>query len=391
MSDNQFVTKSPRWQNDDVITESELNRIETNLDYLKEQVDTFNDTGIGNFSEILNNKADASALQTLQGSVETLTSQLSGKANVSDLNGKASQSAVDNLTTLVNSKASQSAVDNLNSQVGGLATTVTSHASAVSEVNSAHRNGVTNDTLSQRFSAIESNITAIESTIGSSSSGSLASRVTAVEGAIGNGYDSEHTVATAISSINSALNDKANASEVTAALASKASTSDVEDLDTRLDAVDGGSALTGSTLAARVGVVESSLTGVGGIDARLDAIDGGSALDTTNGTLAARITTVEGIASTALQASDIATLNSDVAALKGKDTIVMTVAAFEDLDAASNSTNKEADYIVGPYANEDNIYKYYRIISNQKTLISGASSNNGGGTGNSNALCFIFK
>jgi len=167
-------------------------------------------------------------------------------------------------------------------------------------VNSAHRNGVTNDTLSQRFSAIESDITAIENTIGSSSSGSLANRVTAVEGAIGNGYDSEHTVAAAISGINSALSNKADTSAVNEALAGKASSSDVETLDTRLDAIDGGSALTGSTLVARVGAVESSLTGAGGIDARLDAIDGGSALDTTNGTLAARVTTVEGIASTAL-------------------------------------------------------------------------------------------
>jgi len=57
----------------------------------------------------------------------------------------------------------------------------------------------------------------------------------------------------------------------------------------------------------------------------------------------------------------------------------MTVAAFEALDATSTNTNKDADYIVGPYTEEDDAYKYYRIIGTTKTLISG------GGSGTNNA------
>jgi len=105
-------------------------------------------------------------------------------------------------------------------------------------------------------------------------------------------------------------------------------------------------------------------TGLQAIAAEVIAARGESAnLDARLDTLAVA-ETVNNALETKAAAADLITLAGKVATLEGKDTIVMTVAAFEALNAASEETNKNADYIVGPYTEEDNIYKYYRIINN---------------------------
>ena len=136
-------------------------------------------------------------------------------------------------------------------------------------------------------------------------------------------------------------------------------------------------------LTQRISTLESSLDADEGniveLDQRLDAIDGGTALNTTNGTLAERVTSVE---ANKAAVSDLTALTSRVSTLETKDTEVISVANFEELVA--NAANSTKDYLVGP--DNDNLYKYYRIIETstntyEKVLISGG----GTGSGNNNA------
>lgn len=107
-------------------------------------------------------------------------------------------------------------------------------------------------------------------------------------------------------------------------------------------------------------------------------------MNTTNGTLAERVTSVE---ANKAAVSDLTALTSRVSTLETKDTEVISVANFEELVA--NAANSTKDYLVGP--DNDNLYKYYRIIETstntyEKVLISG-----GGGTGSGNNNAEVYS
>ena len=113
--------------------------------------------------------------------------------------------------------------------------------------------------------------------------------------------------------------------------------------------------------------VDSALNG---LDARLDAIDGGEAL-TGAKTLATRVSEAE---------SAIDTLQKEPKSA----TEVISVSDFEALVA--NEANSHKDYLVGP--DDSNLYKYYHIIETsdnvyEKVLISG-----GGSGGNSSSFIY---
>ena len=141
-------------------------------------------------------------------------------------------------------------------------------------------------------------------------------------------------------------------------------------------------------LTERLTVVETSITGNGGIedrldaiddastgaikglqdadlalDGRLDAIDGGSALDTTNGTLSARVT-----------------------ALEGKDTIIIDYdgehSNYTSDEPNLNNPSVNADYLI---ADDNGKYFYWRYFGAEDgwQLVGGAG---GGGNGSSSGV-----
>lgn len=186
-----------------------------------------------------------------------------------------------------------------------------------------------------------------------------------------------------------------------------------DDIETRLDGLDGGSAGAGNesltsvvtairteinnahraveegqpadTLAARFTAIESLLATVQAtanaaavastVNARLDAIDD----DTNSESLISRVGEIE---STMATASNLSTLSEKIDILETKDTIVISIEDFESLDPNIDSTvNTNADYIVGPDDNDK--YIYYRFIQDENenwipVMISGSGT--GGGT-----------
>ena len=220
------------------------------------------------------------------------------------------------------------------------------------EIGNAHRANINNDTLDNRFDAIENDIShpAVEADPEhdiAADAGGLTERLTAVEDSItGNGG-----------------------------------------IEERLDAIDDAST---GTIKALQDVDEA-------LDGRLNAIDGGTALDTTNGTLATRVGSLETTVNTANTGlvAKVSTIESDlntaqtglkakVAALEGKDTIIINYdgenSNYTNEVPNLNSPSADADYLI---ADDDGKYFYWRYINNNWKLISGAG---GGGTGSSSGL-----
>ena len=124
-------------------------------------------------------------------------------------------------------------------------------------------------------------------------------------------------------------------------------------------------ALAKANAAAVKTEVDSSLSG---LNTRLNAVDGGEAL-TGAKTLATRVSEAE---------SAITNLQNEPKSA----TEVISVEQFEALEA--NEANSHKDYLVGP--DSDNLYKYYHIIETSdnvytKVLISGGGSGSGNTTG----------
>ena len=124
-------------------------------------------------------------------------------------------------------------------------------------------------------------------------------------------------------------------------------------------------ALSKANAAAVKTEVDSSLSG---LNTRLNAVDGGEAL-TNEKTLATRVSEAE---------SAITNLQREPKSA----TEVISVENFEALEA--NEANSHKDYLVGPDSN--NLYKYYHIIETsdnvyEKVLISGGGSGSGNTSG----------
>ena len=205
------------------------------------------------------------------------------------------------------------------------------------------------------YTSLDDRFEAIESALGTSSGG-LDTRVTALETEI----DINNSNGSRIDTLETAISHTKDESDET----------DKGGLTQRIDALETSIGDNeGNSLSGRVAALEgidagNRLNDLEDIAAEVVTARGESAnLDARLDTLAVA-ETVNSALATKAAAADLTALTGRVTTLEGKDTIVMTVAAFEALNAASEGTNKEADYIVGPYAEEDNAYKYYRIINN---------------------------
>ena len=192
-------------------------------------------------------------------------------------------------------------------------------AALITEIEAAHRQN--NDTLDARFDDIDYEISHEKDTQNENDLGGLVQQLAEVK---------------------AIANSAASATEI----------------NERLDAIDDNT--NEESLISRVNTIESNLnTSETGINDRLTA--------------------VETLASNAASASSVSTLNDRVNLLETKDTIIISQTDFEAL--VPDTTNVNADYIVGP--DEDNKYIYYRFIQDENedwipVMISGGGT--GGGT-----------
>ena len=226
----------------------------------------------------------------------------------------------------------------------------------------------TGDTLPTRIGAVESRM------------GTAEGKITAIETEI-NGAHREGVVNDTLDARFDAVEAKANA----AAVAATVNTA-LEGLDGRLDAIDGGSALdtTNGTLASRVSAAESAIS---------HAVDAGNS---DPGGLTERLTAAETAIGTKANSNDMTTalagkvstsdFTTAINGLAAKDTVIISVPA-EGSNYTNNVPNLQEPSSDCDYLIEDNNgqYFYWRYIDNNWELISGAGNGEGGG-GTSSAL-----
>jgi len=164
----------------------------------------------------------------------------------------------------------------------------------------------------------------------------------------------------------------------------------IVDTNTRIDSITGeinaAHRTNEDTLNARFGALESSISGLNstitneetGLAKTKEIAD--EALDKANkAAVATEVTSaLAGKAST----ESVNNLTNRVSTLESATTIIISVSDFNALVA--NAENSTKDYLVGP--DEDNLYKYYRIIETSsntytKVLISGESGSGGNSSG----------
>jgi len=213
----------------------------------------------------------------------------------------------------------------------------------------------TYDTLDERLEAIESYAVASKNNIDT---------ITAeINGAHRTGLVDENN-----ESINDSLDKRFD--DIEAKISHPAENEDVGGLTERLTSLEGEVRHASTGLAATKAIADAAAvktevdSTLNGLNTRLNAIDGGEAL-TGAKTLATRVSEAE---------SAIDTLQNEPKSA----TEVISVEDFEALTA--NEANSHKDYLVGP--DENNLYKYYHIIETsdnvyEKVLISGGTT---GGT-----------
>ena len=135
-------------------------------------------------------------------------------------------------------------------------------------------------------------------------------------------------------------------------------------ISARLDAID-------NTTNGAIKTLQDADAALGG---RLSAIDGGTAIDTTNGTLASRVSTLEGKDTFVINKPQQGSNYSN----NKPSTAIITA-------ALNNNFKPDADYLI---QNDDDKYYYWRYINNEWEMISGAGSSSGSGTGMNNAQVY---
>ena len=415
-------------QNGDQSLHTRISNISTKANNNESNIQTLQ-TAVGNNSSGLTKRItdaenDIAALQTTDANTSSAISGLTSRVSTNENNITSLQQTTNTLTQQYNTLP-----NNLSTDINALKTTVAAHASAIAhyettedEVLAAHASATTGAdyaSIDARFEAIESNLNV--------SSGGLTGRVDAIAAALGNASDDTAeppVVASGLYADVEALQAEVEAAHRTLDEGTDNLDNRFDDAESRLDALEASIGDNeGNSLSGRVSALETT---VGDSNNGLvkDVADIDAALNTESTGIEARLTAITSAAYTAsnpppsdstkqdkitangllkgdgnggvtaavagtdyindisgkANASDVATLTGRVDTLETKDTIVMTVSNFTNLDATSENTNKNADYIVGPYVDEENAYKYYRIIGNNKVLISG-----GGGSGTSSA------
>lgn len=384
---------------------AQVGRLDSEITLLKD-----NNTKSGSIAKSIKDAIDPveARLDAIDGTTPTTL-----KSRVDDIESK--YASKNDLTTQMNTAFNENAFINeiknahrtgneLSSPANNYEDSLDSRFDDIEAVLRSKNNNSKGANLNARFIALEAAIETITgSDVDSGSLTALAARIAVLEDALKSALDSdednvwdtledylqglEEDVANLKAEIGQFDNSRIDALETVISHTKDASDeTDKGGLTQRIDALEAsigdneGNSLSGRVAALEGINADNRLNDLEDIATEVAAARGESAnLDARLDTLAVA-ETVNSALETKAAAADLTTLTGRVATLEGKDTVVMTVAAFEALDVASDTVNKNADYIVGPYTEEDNIYKYYRIINNQKKLISG-----GGGSGTSSA------
>ena len=260
-----------------------------------------------------------------------------------------------------------------------------------------------------RLTSAEGRLTSLETSTGTT----LPTRIGAVESRIGTAEGKITAIETEINGahregiVDDTLDARFDAVEATANAAAVAATVNtaLDELDGRLNAIDGGSALdtTNGTLASRVSAAENAISHAadagnsdpGGLTERLTAAEGsidniessiGSGFDSTNTVMAAINAKANSSDMATALAGKVATSDFTTAInnLTAKDTVVISAPV-----SGSNYTNNEpnlqdpssdCDYLI---EDDNGKYFYWRYIDNEWKLISGAG---GGGSGNTTGI-----
>ena len=339
------------------------------------------DTEIDNLQDVLNqpiagdDRNVAQHISSLHNEVDDISSEIETARGLDNLNvARANLNArfVDDETRIGSAEsrltsletATSTTIPNRISNVEGRATALES------EVNAAHNSTANDETyasLDARFEAVESkvNAAAVASTVNESLT-SLDTRLDAIDG--GTTFDNTNgTLAAHVNAIETAIdytpvdqNDETPAG-----------------LTQRITAVE---ITVGDNSAGLVKRVSDAETTIGSIEDNI-----GNGFDSTN-TIAAAI-------NSKANSDDVSTalnLKADKSTVNTISTTIVLAKTAVNFDAnnvpttlVSGTINDKDDYLIQSPA--DDKYYYWKHINNEWHLMGGASSGEGGGTGNSNA------
>ena len=206
----------------------------------------------------------------------------------------------------------------------------------IEEITAAHGANNVHGTLDNRFNTIQNEINAAHTSTALIKDGvvktydSLDARFEAIEAELVGATDMETRIDTIAGNVNDVANNKVNKTDIANNLTTTTTGKVLDATQGKIlkDAID--------NLDDAYKAADTAL------DGRLDAIDGGSALDTTNGTLAARVAAVETVASDAAVASTVNQALSDLddrldAIDNGSNTTISGI--IDRLDDLDNSTD----------------------------------------------------
>lgn len=150
-------------------------------------------------------------------------------------------------------------------------------------------------------------------------------------------------------------------------------------LETTVDTAETGLSARMTAAETRLGNIDNSSTGaLKGLDDRLNAIDGGSALDTTNGTLGARVEAAESAINTLQSTPKSATVIINKERIIYNNEGVPTVYTTDYIENGNNTPitpTSDVDYLFETEVGEEVKYYYWKYIDNNWEKISGDGSN----------------
>lgn len=340
------------WAGGDEITANKLNHIDTGIHnaiegvkILATTVDDLHIPDLGSVTTRVGTIEDT--LNSAKGSYSNIVSHLNALdtavGGIDSAVASAVNTAIGNDTTV---STLNSYVTDLRTRMTNAEANITSHTTSIghyntteNEVLNAHSSLAMNAdyaSLDDRFEAIETNLNSLDTSIGNNSGSSLSGRVSALEAEVD------------MTSANSRIDI------LETNLAGKANISDIPTVPTNVSAFtnDAGYLIEHQDIS---GKANTSVTDA--LDTRLDAIDGGSAIATTNGTLATRVTALESnsTSATVVIGKSSITYNND-----GIPTNI------------GQEINDDKDYLLQGI---DNKYYYWKHINGSWQLISGIGNN----------------
>lgn len=264
-------------------------------------------------------------------------------------------------------KTANTAISGINTKIGNgftskdITTTISELQSADTAINNKIGDGFdTTNTITKEVNELKTADTNIRSTINT-----LEAADTTLRNDIDTLESNLHTVAAELNMLgdNNVISD---------------TNSRIDTIETVIDHVQGQDDAVPNGLKQRISAAESTIstlqTASNGLDTRLNDIDGGSAVGTTNGTLAERVSKLEREPKSATEVieSEYIEYNNE-----GKPTIYTDALAHDSAHLAEISTDK--DYLL----KKDNKYFYWKYIQTGNNVYSWEQISGGGGSGSS--------